>query len=223
MIRILLVGDDVATGEALAEALNTAVFSLDCVRTGGEALRLQLDADVVLLNLELPDLDGTEVCRRIRAASDVPVIGLIKPMSTELERILTLRAGADMCLTKPVGIDELVARLNVVTRRMQPHSAVGESLSYGALEIDSAAREVRVEGAPVDLTRKEFDLLYLLASRRGAIVNRKQILSAVWNDDNAWMQRSRTIDTHVNSIRRKIGRSGDIHTQRGVGFRFCHS
>lgn len=223
MIRILLVGDDAETARALDVALNATVFSLDCVQTGGEALRLRPDVDVILLTLELPDLDGTEVCRRIRATSDVPVIGLVKSASTELERILALRAGADMCLTKPVGIDELVARLTVVTRRRQPHPAVTESLSYGALEIDGAAREVRVEGAPVDLTRKEFDLLYLLASRRGAIVNRKQILSAVWNDDNAWMQRSRTIDTHVNSIRRKIGPSGDIRTQRGVGFRFCHS
>jgi DNA-binding response OmpR family regulator len=223
MIRVLLVGEDCATGQALGTALNPTIYRLRRVQTGAEAILEHQDADVIALNLELPDLDGTEVCRRIRSTSEVPLIGLIGADSTELERILSLRAGADMCFTRPVGVTELVTRLEVVTRRLQPPPSTGELLSCGALEIDIAAREVRAGGTPVDMTRKEFDLLYLLASQRGAIVNRRQILSTVWNDENAWMQRSRTIDTHVNNIRRKIGRHGDIRTQRGVGFRFCLS
>lgn len=221
MIRVLLVGEDHQTGQALAAALARAGVRLDSVRTGAEAITRHADADMVALNLELPDLDGTEVCRRIRSTSEVPILGLIAAGSTELERILSLRAGVDMCLTRPVGVAELAARIEVVARRLRPQPNTRELLSYGSLEIDVAAREVRIAGRSVDMTRKEFDLLYLLASKNGSIVNRRQILSVVWDDQNAWMQRSRTIDTHVNSIRRKIGKSGAIRTRRGVGFQFC--
>jgi DNA-binding response OmpR family regulator len=220
---MLLVGEDDRTGQALATAVARAGVRLETVRTGAEAITRHTEADLIAINLELPDLDGTEVCRRIRSTSAVPLLCLIAAESTELERILSLRAGADMCLTRPVGVAELAARIEVVTRRLQPRPVTSELLRYGGLEIDVAAREVRVAGRSVDMTRKEFDLLYLLASRRGSIVNRKQILSVVWDDENAWMQRSRTIDTHVNSIRRKIGKYGAIRTRRGVGFQFCHS
>ncbi|MCG8916936.1 response regulator transcription factor [Actinokineospora sp. PR83] len=213
-------GSDSALAESARQALSDIGFLVCLTGNGRDAITGAHGADVVVLDLDLPDLDGTEVCRRIRETSKVPLIGVLSG-SSEFERVLALRAGLDMCLAPDFGVLELVARINVLLSRSQPRGTK-ESLSYGDLMIDAQTRQVRVGHKAVDLTKKEFDLLHLLASRPGITFDRKQILAAVWNDDNAWMQRSRTIDTHINSIRRKLGCGDMIHTQRGVGFRFAH-
>jgi DNA-binding response OmpR family regulator len=220
MTRVLLVEDDVERTRTISTELEQHGYALTCVNTGVAAIFGQDDADVVVLNLDLPDLEGTEVCRRIRTSSAVPLIGLLEN-NTAQDRVLALRAGLDMCMTATSRTQELLARIDTLMRRRRPNGAGPTVLSSGVLEIDARAREVRLSGQPVGLTRKEFELLHLLASRADTTVDRAQILSVVWNDDNAWMLRSRTIDTHVNSVRRKLGGSAVIHTERGVGFRFC--
>lgn len=221
MMRVLLADVDPAYKNAVTPELEDRGFLLKWVRSGREAIAAHRSAHVVVVRLDLPDLDGIEVCRRIRCDNTVPLIG-IGPCDSEFERVLALRSGLDVCLAPSFGVRELVARIEALTRRGRPQWFAGPRLSYGELEIDGHARRVRLRGAPVGLTRKEFDLLFLLASRPDVTVDRRQILSAVWDDDHAWMLNSRTIDTHISSIRRKLGGEAAIRTQRGIGFRFSY-
>ena len=188
------------------------------VSTGARAIALRDSADVLLLNLDLPDLDGIEVCRRIRSVSDAPMMGLL-PHDNPTERVLALRAGLDVCLPPDCRSAEIAARIRAVTRRFYG-DATPVPLTSGALQIDPVARQVRLHGRRVQLTPKEFDLLHLLASRPGEVLNRRHILAEIWDDQHGWMTGSRTIDTHVNSLRRKLDWAPFIETQRGIGFRF---
>lgn len=212
-LQILVVENHVGEAATLVRGLSRHSHRVNSVRTGAEALRLFGDADLVLLDLELPDLDGLEVCRSIRAAGDVPVI-VVTGLGSELDRVLGLQAGADDYLVKPYGFRELMVRIEAVMRRVKPQAVSGDIVN-GRLRIDAAARQVRVDGAVVELTRKEFDLLHLLASRPGTVVTRKQITAQVWGESCS----RRTIDTHVSSLRGKLGGSEWILTVRGVGFR----
>jgi DNA-binding response OmpR family regulator len=184
------------------------------VGRGSTALQTHQDADLVLLDLELPDLDGLEVCRAIRSVSRVPII-IVTARQSELDCVLGLQAGADDYVTKPYGLRELVARIDAVMRRSQWQPAGAEEIRRGRLHIDPNSREVTVGGVAVALTRKEFDVLFLLASHPGAVIPRRQLLQQVWGD--SWSRR--TIDTHVSSLRGKLGASEWIVTVRGVGFR----
>lgn len=219
MTRVLLVEQDSERKRLISDGLADHGFTVRDVSTGVDAIVSQRAADVVVLNLDLPDLEGTEVCRRIRAASNVPLIGMIEN-STAQERVLALRAGLDACMAPSGRTVELIARIEAMMRRRNQHTTNSAVIVQGDLEIDGGTRQVRLAGSRVNLTTKEFELLHLLASRPGVTIDRSEILSAVWNDDNAWMLRSRTMDTHINSIRRKIGASAVIQTVRGVGFRF---
>lgn len=212
--RILVVENNVGDMEALARGLQRHGHDVIRVETGGEALKAYLDADLVLLDLELPDLDGLEVCRAIRAACEVPII-TVTARGSELDRVLGLQAGADDYVVKPYGFRELMARMDAVMRRTRPHRNGAQVLSHGQLRIDTSSREVSVDGKRVEVTRKEFDLLCLLASYPGTVVPRKQIMHQVWGD--SWSRR--TVDTHVSSLRNKLGHSEWIVTVRGVGFR----
>lgn len=174
-------------------------------------------ADLVLLNLELPDLDGLEVCRGIRASCDIPIIA-VTARCTELDRVLGLHAGLDDYLVRPYGFRELIARIEAVMRRARPQWPAVQTISRGPLRINFSTREVCLNDQLINVTRKEFDLLYLLARQPETVVSRKQIMSQVW--DVEWTGCSRTIDTHVNSLRKKLGASTWIITVRGVGFRF---
>lgn len=222
MTRVLLVDADKSRKVVVRRALERCGHSVCGAPTGFDALAAHPAADVVVLSVELPDLDGIEVCRRIRDHSSVPLIGILRD-STELNRVLALRSGLDMILEYPFGITELLARVAAVTRRLGARPRTRRSLSFGSLEIDEQAREVRVGDRSIRLTHKEFDLLHLLASNPGRTVDRRKILAEVWKDDKAWMTGSRTIDTHVHSIRRKLGSGSAIRTHRGVGFRFTLS
>lgn len=184
------------------------------VTQGSAALRAHEDAGLVLLDLELPDLDGLEVCRAIRAVSRVPII-IVTSRQSELDCVLGLQAGADDYVTKPYGLRELMARIEAVMRRAQWQPAAVEEIYHGRLRIDANSREVFVGDTEVALTRKEFDLLCLLASHPDTVIPRKRLLQQVWGD--SWSRR--TVDTHVSSLRGKLGDSGWIVTVRGVGFR----
>ena len=170
----------------------------------------------MLLDLGLPDFDGVEVCREIRAGSDTPVIALITG-SAELDRVLSLQAGADDCMVKPYSFRELVARINAVMRRVDIPAAEFYAISYGQLQIDPRRRLVSLDGEPVEVTRKEFDLLHALATRPDAVISRKELMSKVWSDN--WATSSRTVDTHISTLRSKLGDGDWIITVRGIGYR----
>jgi DNA-binding response OmpR family regulator len=213
-LRILVVENDVRDMEALARGLRRHGHQVICAVTGGEALASFRDAELVLLDLELSDLDGLGVCRGIRAACDVPIIA-VTALGTELDRVLGLQAGADDYVCKPYGFRELMARIEAVMRRARPQRGRGTVLMHGPLRIDASLRQVSMHGRQIDVTRKEFDLLCLLASFPDTVIPRKRIISEVWGD--TWSRR--TVDTHVSSLRSKLGRSDWIITVRGVGFR----
>lgn len=212
--RVLVVEGDVDLGDSVANQLRRHGHEPVGVTGGSAALQAYEDVNLVLLDPELPDLDGLEVCRAIRAVSRVPVI-MVTGRRSELDCVLGLQAGADDYVTKPYGVRELMARIEAVMRRAQWQPAAFREISHGRLHIDVNSREVFVDGAEVALTRKEFDLLCLLASHPGTVVPRKQLLQQVWGD--SWSRR--TVDTHVSSLRGKLGDSGWIVTVRGVGFR----
>jgi two-component system, OmpR family, response regulator RegX3 len=217
-MRVLLVEDDDAIAEPLSAGLGRHGFQVSRARTGAEALAAP-PHDVVLLDLGLPDMDGIDVCRRLRATSAVPII-VITARSEEVDRVLGLELGADDYVVKPFGFRELVARIRAVTRRARPAAGAAEGPQrLGGLELDRRQRLVRLNGAEVPLTAKEFDLLALLAEDPGAVFARDQILEQVW--DPHWFGPTKTLDVHVASLRKKLGDPGWIETVRGVGFRLA--
>ncbi len=219
--RLLVVEDDDAIGEPLEEGLLREGFDVARVATGRAALDAD-DADFVLLDLGLPDLDGGEVCRRLRERSDVPII-VLTARSDELDRVLLLEMGADDYVVKPFGFRELVARVRAVQRRTRPRDPVagrGDVLvqGLGPLRIDRRARRVHLDGAEVQLAPKEFDLLSLLASEPGRVRTREELIEQVW--DEHWWGSTKTLDVHVAALRRKLTHPDWIVTMRGVGYRF---
>ena len=213
-MRILVVEDEDTIAEPLAEGLRREGFEVDRVATGEEALAAP-PADVVLLDLRLPDIDGYEVCRRLRAHSDVPII-MVTARGEEVDRVVGLEIGADDYVVKPFGLRELIARIRAVTRRVGGRSDDAR-LHVGALEIDVRARRVALAGQPIELTAKEFDILAVLAEEPGSVVTRQTLLERVWQ--TTWYGPTKTIDVHVASLRRKLGDPGWIETVRGIGFR----
>ncbi|KOX37803.1 MULTISPECIES: response regulator transcription factor [unclassified Streptomyces] len=216
MVNALVV-EDLETIESTVQNLRRQGYQARGVGTGSDALRHLPQADIVLLDLELPDMDGLEVCRAIRAAGDTPVIAFSR-QDAELDRVLALQAGADDCVVKTCGSREVMARMGAVLRRVNPQTAdAPQSISLRPLHIDGRSREVRLDGRPVDMTSKEFELLYVLASTPERVVSRKELMAKVWESDRA--ASSRTIDTHVSSLRAKLGSSKWIVTVRGVGYK----
>ena len=214
-----MVENDTAAAEFLTNRLRRHGYDAEGVRTGTCALKTYHHADLVLLDFELPDLDGLEVCRGIRAVCDIPIIA-VTARSAELDRVLGLQAGSDDYLVKPYCFRELVARIEAVMRRAHPQPPTDQKISYGPLSVDFGLREVRLNGEPINMTRKEFDFLYLLARQPETVVSRKEIMSKVWNTEGVHL--SRTIDTHVSSLRKKLGAATWITTVRGVGFRISY-
>jgi len=212
---LLLVEDDDAIAAPLTEGLGREGY--DVVRAGDAASALAATGyDAVLLDLGLPDRDGTEVCQSLRARSGVPII-VISARGEESDRVTGLELGADDYLVKPFGFRELVARIRSVMRRRQGLVGPEGAQRVGVVEIDRRTRRVRVRGRDVALTAREFDLLAFLADDPGAVVSRQDILDHVW--DPLWYGTTKTIDVHVASLRRKLGDPQLIETARGVGFR----
>ncbi|MEZ3182570.1 response regulator transcription factor [Streptomyces pimonensis] len=231
-MQVLIVDGDLDAASSLAQTLQRNGYNTTEAATGSRALEIYGEADLILLDLELPDIDGLEVCRIIRSACDTAVIAFAQGRS-ELDRVLGLQAGADDCLDKPYGARELLARIEAVTRRVgfgdsDTKSRKGtrrRSVSLGPLRIDGVAREVRLNGELIEMTRKEFDLLHHLASRPGKIATREELMAEVWGVRSSHgmdARASRTIDTHVSALRGKLGSTGWIVAIRGVGFRFGH-
>ncbi|MGW0881250.1 response regulator transcription factor [Streptomyces sp. NPDC002671] len=217
----MLVEDDPDVASALMESLEQYGWDVEHSSTGGSALYSQPTWDIVLLDLNLPDMDGLEVCQRLRSSHEVPIIA-VTARSDQMDKVLCLRLGADDYIVKPYQIQELLARMTAVIRRSVPQqtppAAPAESISEGQIVIDRRTRRVSVAGRDLALTRKEFDLLVVLARAPGRVFTRDQLFAAVWSE--TWGGASRTLDTHVASLRRKLGSSNWIRTIRGVGFSF---
>jgi DNA-binding response OmpR family regulator len=213
-MRVLVVEDEEAIAEPLAEGLRREGFAVTVAGTAAEALAAA-ETDVVLLDLRLPDGDGLDVCRELRARSDVPII-VVTARGEEVDRVVGLELGADDYVVKPFGIRELIARIRAVTRRAQGRSHEA-SVRIGELELDERGRHASIGGKELDLTAKEFDLLAALARDPGAVVSRHRLLEDVWN--TSWYGSTKTIDVHVAALRRKLGDPTLIETVRGVGFR----
>lgn len=215
MTRVLLVEDDQRVADAVIEALSTLGYRIEHCSTGRAALEAG-EADVMLLDLGLPDMDGVEVCRTVSARSTMPIIA-VTARGAVTERVDGLRAGADDYVVKPFSIAELEARIEAVLRRADRREAPDQSpITVGDLRIDRGTREVRLGSDSPSLTPKEFDLLILLASEPGRVFSRGELLLQVWH--TSWEGRSRTVDVHVGSIRQKLGRPQLIRTIHGVGY-----
>jgi two-component system, OmpR family, response regulator RegX3 len=222
--RVLVVEDDETIAVPLEEGLTREGFAVTRVRLGADALTAAAGSDLVLLDLGLPDLDGAEVCRRLRAITAIPII-VLTARGDELDRVMLLELGADDYVVKPFGFRELVARIRAVRRRTSSSArGVGAVVDgresgqrVGELMIDRRTRRVRLGDGEVHLTPKEFDLLARLADDPGAVVRRDDLMAEVW--DEHWWGSTKTLDVHVAALRKKLGDRGWIIAIRGVGYR----
>ncbi|MFS0895554.1 response regulator transcription factor [Microbacterium sp. 179-I 3D3 NHS] len=219
-MRILIVEDDERVAGALEAFLARSGYATVRAADGAEALSLvDADTEVVLLDLGLPDVDGIDLCRRIRGRSDVPIV-IVTARNQVTERITGLRAGADDFVVKPYDVHELLARIEAVTRRTRPTRIDTDArvlLDGGEVQIDLVARRVVIAGDTVDLTRKEFDIVAVLARYPGVAVPKERLIREVWNTD--WRGFGHSLEVHVGAIRRKAGDRRLIETVRGVGYR----
>jgi DNA-binding response OmpR family regulator len=216
----ILVVDDEANIIALARMyLQNEGYVVESARDGREALTKikSLQPALVVLDLMLPEVDGWEVCRKVRADSDVPII-MLTARSDDVDKIVGLELGADDYLTKPFNPRELVARVKAVLRRYEKSAISTQPIHLGQVTIDPQRREVRVGGRPLDLRTKEFDLLWALAEHRGIVLSRNQLLDLVWGYD--YYGETRTVDVHVARLRDKLeGSDVVIETVWGVGYK----
>jgi len=221
---ILLVEDDERISEPLIRVLGTEGYEVVHAPNGTvglEAISLR-EPDLVLLDLTLPDIDGLDVCRKIREdRPELPII-MLTARAEEMDVIVGLGAGADDYVPKPFRLAELAARIKARLRIASVAQQLPRELVGGPLHVNTASRRAFLDGQEIDLTSKEFDLLALLMSKPDVTLTREQIMAAVW-DENYWGS-TRTLDTHISTLRRKIGDDTDppslIVTVRGVGFRF---
>lgn len=219
MASILIIEDDQRIRERLTRALAERGHAVDARRSGFEGLSVALEEqpDVVVLDLGLPDIHGTEVLKMIRAVSNVPVI-VATARSEEATVVSLLDAGADDYVIKPYSVEHLEARLRAVLRRMKEPSE-SSVITIGGLVIDRSGRETSLDGVPLDLSRKEFDLLAHLASHLGEVISKRELLAEVWREPFGGSDS--TIDVHLSWLRRKLGESAAepryLRTVRGVG------
>ncbi|MGY0002964.1 response regulator transcription factor [Micromonospora sp. I033] len=222
MARLLLIEDDLTIRTPLLRALRERGHAVAAASTALDGLRDALDdrPDLVVLDLGLPDLDGGELLRMLRAVSEVPVI-VATARDDEAEIVRMLDAGADDYLVKPFTAAQLDARARAVLRRTAGDPATDPVLVVGGLRIDPRARQVTLDGAPVELTPREFDLLHHLAGRPGQVVTKRELLTEVWRIPYGGADK--TVDVHLSWLRRKLGESAQepryLHTVRGVGVR----
>lgn len=221
--RILLVEDEASISEPLTSALEREGFSVIVARTAAEALDLaaRTDPELILLDLMLPDGDGRDVCRSVRVYSDVPII-MLTARGTEVDRIVGLEIGADDYVVKPFSSGELIARIRALLRRVEGTTKAPEVFRVGDLDIDTNSRIASLGGERLDLSRKEFDLLYELVRSAGSVVKREDLMASVWDEN--WFGSTKTLDVHIGWLRKKLGDDSAhpryLHTVRGVGFRF---
>ena len=219
--RILLVDDEVAIRRALAPLLRSRGYDVEAVGTGTDALNVMSTrpADLIVLDLGLPDMEGSEVCRSVREHSTAPII-VLSARGADVDKVAALDLGADDYVTKPFSLRELAARVRAVLRRKPGATPGGTSLYRGKhLVADFDAVAVTVDGDPVRLTRREFELLRYLVEHRNRVVSRDRLLERVWGFDQSIETRS--VDVHVGRLRAKMGSAGrQIETVVGLGYRF---
>jgi two-component system, OmpR family, response regulator RegX3 len=223
MTRLLLVEDEQAIADAVGYAFRNEGFEVETRSDGSSGLEaaLQDDFDVVILDLMLPGLSGTEVCRRVRAQSPVPIL-MLTAKNAEVDRLLGLEIGADDYLAKPFSMAELIARVRAVLRRQEIDRAHAKGIRrIGDLELDAIRHKVVVAGEPKQLTGSEFRLLMLLADEPGKVYSRREIMQHLW--DSSYVGDQRACDIHVSNLRRKLEEDPAdprlILTVRGVGYK----
>ena len=221
---VLVVDDEESYRQALASGLNREGFAVEAAGDGHEALRLfhRVHPDLVLLDVMLPDQSGIEICQQMRSLKPVPII-MVTARDSEVDIVLGLELGASDYVAKPFRLRELVARMRAVLRRGVAVSEHHEEvLAVGPVRLDAGRREVTVDEVPVELSRKEFDLLALLMSHSGQVVTRDWCIDRLWWDQE--LTDTRTLDTHIKRLRRKVepdpANPRHLVTVRGVGFRF---
>jgi two-component system response regulator RegX3 len=226
---VTVIEDEASISDPLRSALEREGYAVRVEATGNgglEAVRAK-EPDIVLLDLNLPDLDGRDVCRAIRQTSEVPII-MLTARGLETDRVVGLELGADDYLVKPFSMAELIARIRAVLRRTGPRAAPAatpaatSAIQIGDVTIDDAAHVATHAGRALDLPRREFDLLRMLMAHAGTVVHRNRLMDEVWGVD--WFGSSKTLDVHIAGLRRRLGDDAQepryIHTVRGVGFRF---
>ncbi len=220
-MKVLIIEDDPALSQGVSEGLRQAGYEVLAVGTAQEGLDFALGSnppDMILLDLGLPDRDGYDVCREIRAVSQVPII-VISARDDEIDRVVGLELGADDYVPKPFGVRELVARIRAVSRRIggEGVSEKSEIQQLGELGIDRKAQKVFVKDEEIHLTATEYELLSVLAEDPGAVLRRTELLERIW--DTALYVTPKTVDAHIAAIRKKLGHPEWIESKRGVGFR----
>ena len=217
---ILLVEDEESITTPLAEALERDGFRAEVAHTVADGLAKgkTVRPDLVLLDIGLPDGSGLDVCRELRSSSSVPII-ILSARGEEADRVVGLELGADDYVVKPFSAREVIARIRAVLRRTGAPPGAGDGpIEIGGVRLDPARRSTTLHGTPVELARKEFDLLALLMREAGAVVTRERLIDEVW--DVNWFGSTKTLDVHIGALRRKLD-PALIHTVRGVGFRFA--
>lgn len=222
MFRVLLVEDDRTIGQALESSLRLNGYEVYWAVTAAQALARAADNpfDLVLLDLGLPDMDGVDVCRRLRTITPHSVVVMLTARQDEIDVVVGLEAGADDYLTKPVRLGELLARVRAHLRRGPVGQAQQATITVGELRVDTAGRRVSVAGQEIPLRTKEFDLLARLAEQPGVAVSRDTLMTEVW--DAHWYGSTKTLDVHIAALRRKLAvtaRPPEISTLRGHGYR----
>jgi two-component system, OmpR family, alkaline phosphatase synthesis response regulator PhoP len=217
---VLVVEDESSIASFVALYLKNAGYRVQTAGTGQDALDVlsRERPDLIVLDLMLPDIDGIEVCRRVRRGSDIPIL-MLTARDEDVDKIIGLEVGADDYLTKPFNPRELVARVKSILRRAVPERREPQErqLKHGLLQIDAGRREVHVDGKEVQLAPKEFDLLWELLDHRGLVLTRDQLLERVWG--YTFAGDTRTVDVHVRQLRRKLGDASPIVTVWGVGYK----
>jgi DNA-binding response OmpR family regulator len=217
---VLVVEDESSIASFVALYLKNAGYAVRTASTGGDALQqvASEEPSLIVLDLMLPDIDGIEVCKRVRQRSDVPIL-MLTARDEDVDKIIGLEVGADDYLTKPFNPRELVARVKSILRRAAPERRDHETevIVHGDLRVDSGRREVRVGDEEVQLAPKEFDLLWELLDHRGLVLTRDQLLERVWG--YTFAGDTRTVDVHVRQLRRKLGDASPIVTVWGVGYK----
>jgi two-component system alkaline phosphatase synthesis response regulator PhoP len=217
---VLVVEDEASIASFVSLYLKNAGYTVRTAATGTEALSQLQGGDVALtvLDLMLPDIDGIEICRRIRKTSDMPIL-MLTARDEDVDKIIGLEVGADDYMTKPFNPRELVARVKSILRRAAPERRERESaqIRHGDLNVDAGRREVKVGDDEVQLAPKEFDLLWELLDHKGLVLTRDQLLERVWG--YTFAGDTRTVDVHVRQLRRKLGDASPIVTVWGVGYK----
>ena len=217
---VLIVEDEPSIASFVSLYLKNAGYAVKAVATGSDALA-QVESEqpaLVVLDLMLPDIDGIEVCRRIRQRRDIPIL-MLTARDEDVDKIIGLEVGADDYMTKPFNPRELVARVKSILRRSTPARATSASaeIRHGDLHVDSGRREAHVGETEIQLAPKEFDLLWELLDHRGIVLTRDQLLERVWG--YTFAGDTRTVDVHVRQLRRKLGDASPIVTVWGVGYK----